>query len=152
MFKNEIPTEPEEVGPIAPEEFRFALEVGVAAGSFQMPMESPSKYHFAIKDEDGAVDEYQFTDTPMNRFGMAVKEHFGADRLKMASFMLRWFAFHKVVELPACAPYIRETAEGRSIHSSVMDTAAQHPLNREWEFDETTFFKRVAELYAIDPN
>ena len=66
--------------------------------------------------------------------------------------MLRWFAFHKVQDRPECGPYMRDSPEGRMLHTSVVDGAAAHPLNGSWEFETESFFQRVAELSALDPD
>ena len=149
-----MPTSPTDVVEIAPEEFAFAMQVGDAAGAYRMPMESPSRLGVSIEMSPGDIQRIQLTDHPMNRFGMAVREHFGDDKRKMASFLMRWFALMKVMALPECQRYIRDE-EGTSaclVHSAVFDAAAQMPLNEEWHFDTPAFFAKVGELYALDPD
>ena len=150
--QNEMPSSPSEVISISAEDFAFAMQLGDAAFAFKMPMESPSKFGFNVELEKGTVQRFQLTDHPLNRFGIAVRNHFRDDRVKAASFMLRWWAFRKMLDSDRCKPYIRTEADARYVHSSVFDIAASQQLNEDWNFDEDAFFGRVAELYALDPD
>jgi hypothetical protein len=150
--QNEAPSSPSEVFSISAEDFAFAMQLGDAAFAFKMPMERPSKFGFNGELEKGTVQRFQLADHRLNRFGIAVRNHFGDDRVKAASFMHRWWAFRKMLESDCCKPYIRTEAEARDVHSSVFDVAASQQLNEDWNFDDGAFFGRVAELYALDPD
>jgi len=151
---DEIPKRPADVLPMSSEQFMFAVQVGNAAGAYRMPMESPAGFGISLEMEDGITQRFRLNDVPENRFGIALKQHFGNDRLALASFMLRWFALVRILKCDECQTYIRPDSDSgaRLIHSSVFDVAATQPLNESWEFDRDTFFTPVAELSAIDPN
>jgi len=149
-----IPRTPADVVQFVGDDFLFAAQLGNAAWSFRMPMDSPAKFGFTIGREDGSSERFQLADNPLNRFGLAVREHFSGDPAKTMSFLMRWFALMRIIRLEECQKYIRPEPDdsSRLIHSSVFDVAATQPLNQEWEFDSGEFFDRVAELYAKDPN
>src|SRR5271157_6607861 len=62
--------------PIDPEEFKFCLLLGDAAGRQKMPMKSPAECTITIGDDDGSSQTYRFADLPMTRAMMAITQHF----------------------------------------------------------------------------
>lgn len=152
MDQNRI-IRPNDAVPVSVDDFLFAMQVGMAAGSFRMPMVSPTEYGFTIETADDQSHRLQLADHPLNRFGLAVREHFAGDHALFKSFMWRWFALLNVLELQDCKPYIQRepNASFKLIHSSVLTVAATEPLQDDGEFDHQQFFARVAEAYAADP-
>jgi hypothetical protein len=86
-----------------------------------MPLESPAQFGVALEAQDGTIERFRFTDGPENRFGLALKQHFGGDPPVFVSFMLRWFALQRVLRSAECQVYVRPVANERAklIHSSV---------------------------------
>lgn len=143
---------PGEVPALTSEAFQFAMQVGQAAGAMRMPMDSPSHYGLTLDDGESST-RVQFTDTPTNRFTLAVRNHFGADRALFMAFMLRWFALGRLLKHPQMALYVKDAQDGEAlIHTCLFEAAATEPLTDDYEFDETHFFGRLAELYAQDPD
>ncbi len=150
----QIPQTPEDVVQFSGDQFMFAVQLGNAAGGYRMPLESPAKFGISLATEDGRIERFQFTDGPENRFGLALKQHFGGNPRIFGSLMLRWFALQRILRSAECQLYIRPVPNGAAklVHSSVFEVAGSQQLNASWEFDDQPFFARVAEIYALDPN
>lgn len=67
---------PEMTAPVDPQEFKFCCALMNAGYSGQMPTDSPSKQSVDIE----GVGVVSFTDIPMNRAMLAVKDHFRETR------------------------------------------------------------------------
>lgn len=76
--------------PVDPEELQFALQLGSAAETYQMPIENPETKGIDLFDEEsGEIQQIRFKDNPMNRFGGAIVKEFGQDESKFYSIMNR---------------------------------------------------------------
>ena len=60
------------------------------------PMESPTKQRLNIKMDDGTVQRLAFTDIPVNRAAMAIRNHFAPDMETARAAMMRWMAFIRI--------------------------------------------------------
>jgi hypothetical protein len=60
---------------VNPQEFRFCLELGNAAGSQKMPMVSPENKLINFREENGDVTRTVIKDTPLARAMIAISDH-----------------------------------------------------------------------------
>lgn len=121
------------------EDFARAVQVGSAASVSRAPIKKTAKLVAAPR-----------ADHPMNRFAVAVQEHFGNDRQKFTSFWLRWTALAKILNHPAAAPYTQSPGGGaQSIHASVFETAATAPLDKTWGFEPNSFYEEVGKRFKV---
>jgi hypothetical protein len=134
------PRTPADVITFSGQSFARAVQVGSAASVSRAPVKTSTKLGGAPR-----------ADHPMNRFAVAVQEHFGDDRSKFTSFWLRWTALAKILNHPSAAPYTQSPAGtgAQSIHASVFDTAATMPLNEMWEFEPDSFYAEVAKRFKV---
>jgi hypothetical protein len=134
-----MPRRPADVITLTGDAFARAVQVGTAASQSRAPMKKSAAIIASAKP-----------DHPMNRFAVAVQDHFG-DRATFTAFWLRWAALTKILNDPAAAPYTQTTAGGgaQAIHASVFDTAATMPLNDAWEFEAQAFYAEVKRRHAL---
>jgi hypothetical protein len=120
-------SEPEHLVWLTPEEFAFAMKVGIAAGDGTMPSETPTKMKFGIESSNGDRQLYHFGDTTTNRALFAIRDQFD-DPKKKHSAVVRFFRFGTAVEQPSIAAWVRQTDNGYEVHQAVMDEIAAEPL------------------------
>jgi hypothetical protein len=130
--------------PVDPEDFAFALRLGVAAASYQMPMERPANFHFRLKTNDEDVQSFRLADIPMNRSGLAIREHCAEDSEKFKAIMMRQFALMRILRANRMKPWVREEGGERSIHPAVVEAAAVMPLDSDGAFQVQPFIERVS--------
>lgn len=82
----------ENAKPVAPEELLFALQLGQAAATHNMPTPSPSAKPIMLEDIDGSVSAIRFADSPQNRALLAVNKHYHDDKAKAFSIQVRIWA------------------------------------------------------------
>lgn len=146
-----FPRSPEELVPIEPADFTFALQMASAAAALRMPMKSPSSYRLALEAEDGSVQRYRFSDTPTARAGFAVKEHFEGNPSLYVSTMMRIEALQTLRRHPEMQKWTKPVPGEEAaifMHQAVFEAAATTPLNESMMFDPDTFFRRVGEIAA----
>ncbi len=143
---------PELTPRVDPEQFAFALQLGSAASTYRMPMESPSKMGVGLEMPDGTVQQIRFTDVPLNRLALAIREHFGPDRKTFASVMTRFFALQRLWKNNRMKKWVRKV-EGepgaREVNEAVFTAAATLAVNAQGRFDENLFFKKVEEIAKV---
>jgi hypothetical protein len=138
------------VNPVTREELGFAVAVGGAAASYKMPTPSPTKFGLALTENDGTVMNIRFTDIPLNRGMLAIREHCGGDPSKFFSLAFRLFALGSILRRKEIAPWIRRNVSPGvdEVHPAVIEAAATLPLNSRGHFDARTFFQKVKEVAA----
>jgi hypothetical protein len=144
---------PEKTKPVDPEHFGFAMQLASAASSYRMPMESPAKQKIMLEMPDGKLQEIRFTDIPMNRAAMAIRDHFAPDMEAARSAMMRWMALVRLASHPSMRKWERRSGENQEwieIHNAVFDAAALLPLNKNGDFNVKAFFKKVEEIASGD--
>ena len=142
---------PENIKPVDPEQFGFAMQLGSAAASYRMPMESPTKQGLNIEMSDGTVQRLAFTDIPMNRAAMAIRDHFAPDMETARAAMMRWMALIRISSSEKMTRWRRRPADDSDnieIYAAVFDAAATVPLTDTGDFDEELFFRKVEEIAA----
>ena len=144
-----FPHGPDQLEPLDAERFASAAESALAAHALKVPMESPISRHFAIELEDGAAEDYRFSDTQVHRAAFAMRNHFASNNRQFLSAILRFAALLGIHDAPEMAHWIKAHAETGDhkvrIHPAVFAAAATLPLNADYEFDRELFFAHVAE-------
>ena len=140
----------EKVKPVDPREFTFALQVGSAAFSGRLPMESPIHREFLVEDEEGELKRIVLEDTRLNRAALAIQEQFAPDFEKFQSVMMRYFALLRLTRLEEMAKWQQQAGDDGSVavHPAVLVVAATIPLARDGAFDAAEFFSKVEEVAA----
>src|ERR1700744_3463135 len=83
------PNYAERMKPVDRDRFKFALDVFGAAADLKGPAPNPEQYAVNIRDDDGSVTEFRFTDRPENRGLLAVNREFkGAPDLESMCFRI----------------------------------------------------------------
>jgi hypothetical protein len=132
--------------PVDPEQFGFAIQIASAAHAFRMPMESPSTQGVNIEMGDGEIKRLVFTDIPINRAFMAMRDHFAPDFDTFQRVGLRFFALHKIWNSKNMEKWTKKDKDDPSvvlINEAVFRAGATCPLNEKGEFEETSFFMAV---------
>jgi hypothetical protein len=136
-----------EAPPVDPQEFMFVLRLIAAASTYKMPMASPTRYGFALKTDDGEVHQYQLTEDPLNRAGLAVREHCGQDSAKFHALMKRYLAWADIRADERLSRWIRQHPDGTYVHDAILHAAATVPLVG-LRFDIKALSRRADELVA----
>lgn len=139
---------PGTIPPVDPTQFTFALRLASAAGSYRMPMDSPSKAGLEVETPDGVMS-IGFTDVPLNRMAFAIREHCGTDQKLFLSVMWRWFALMGVSDSPRMKKWVQTVPDDpgtQEVNEALFTAAATMPLNAKGGFDRKTFFDRVDEI------
>jgi hypothetical protein len=84
--------------------------------------------------EKGKVEQIGFTDIPMNRGMIALKERYGDDTDKFFSITMRIFAMIHIMHDPKMNKYMRESGEYTEFHPAVLDAAAVVMLDKDGNF------------------
>ncbi|HWY70889.1 MAG TPA: hypothetical protein VNX88_19630 [Terriglobales bacterium] len=132
----------ENANPVAAEELLFALQLGQAAATHNMPTPSPSAKPIMLGDTDGSVTEIRFADSPQNRALLAVNKHYHDDKAKAFSIQIRIWAIAEILHHPK----MQEWCKGEEIHAAIVVAAAELPINRHGKFAVKPFLKRVKEI------
>jgi hypothetical protein len=144
--------QPEQSLPFDPLEFRLTLMFAMEAGRKPSAGFRPTELKLRLKEEDGTSKTLQFTDIPINRFGVAVLQRYGKRTKKYSSFMFRVFALMDLIHSDALRPYYYRPAqregEPSELHDAVLDVAASHPLTTEGGFERGSFLEALAKASA----
>lgn len=150
-----LPVTPQEpfpqTGPVDPEEFMFAMQLGCAAYSGQMPTRNPRTYGLNFAEEDGTIQRIAFTDIPLNRAALAIGNHCASDKKKFVAIMLRYFAFLDLWKREDMKAWVKDEPDGKHIllHGAVLEAAATMPINpKSLRFNPKLFFQRVRDIAA----
>jgi hypothetical protein len=137
-----------------PEEFKFGLDLWIAAASQKMPMDNPADHSVTIE----GFGTVRFTDNPMNRATLAIAGHYKSMNLsdeerfaRSASFNFRIEALKKVIQHRRAAPWIREDEALIHIPDAVLCAAARGELRAvkdEVEFEPQGFWDFVEQIAA----
>lgn len=136
----------EEAQPFDPDEFNTALNWYQNAYMHQAHVSNPENYKVNIDYGNGKVDQIGFTDIPMNRGMIALKERYGHDTLKFFSITMRIWAMFHIMHDPNMKKYIRHGEEYDEFHPAVLDAAALVMLDKDGNFPVDVFFSKVEEL------
>lgn len=106
----------------------------------------PSDHHILIDLEDGTgIKELRFTDVPMNRAALAVKEHLANSAL-FTNTMARIFALREIMDDKRIKPWVKDDPKDPGvalIHPAIIRVAAKMPMNEKGSFWPTKFFKAL---------
>lgn len=146
----------EEIGPVETEEFVFAVQKGIAAARYRVPMRGPGTRRFRVADEEGGPDATSsFADTSMNRFMFAVLDEYPRHSPIAKAIVVRFHALNALGakgHLDDWAPSSEVEPGAASLHPALLHAAAVAPLNSEGEFDPGPFLDRVAVIAATLPS
>jgi len=78
--------------------------------------------------DDGDIHQIRLTEDPLNRAGLAVREHCGRDSAKFQAFMKRYFAWVDIRDDARLARWVRTEPDGSYIHDAILHAAATVPL------------------------
>jgi len=132
--------------PVAPEDFEFALRLGSAAATGQMPMKSPARRDVTFEMEPGGSRTIRFADTPFTRMWLAIRDHCGGDGNKFLAMFWRFDALLKVADTDQMKPWTRDSEDGWLLHPAMIEAAAVMPLDSTGDFEPAQFAERVAEI------
>lgn len=145
--KRDKPLPPfEEMPPIDPDVFIVAVNFAMNAASGNAITDDPTKAGINLVEENGSVSELRFTDIPMNRAMLALKERFAGDSAMFSSAATRMFALGKVLEDPRLSKWIKHGDDSDEVHEAVIETAATIRLDANGEFPLDKFILQVEEL------
>jgi hypothetical protein len=137
-----------DIGPVAPEELAFAINLTYAATSYKMPMRSPANRGFRLEDE-GDTTEFQFTDAPFNRCLFALAEHASGDTQQFYRVSFRIFALSHIMRGKEVRRRL-ERSGSESFLNAIIEVASSFPLSRGIRFKEGPFLERVDETARAD--
>lgn len=132
------------ISPVAPDEFKFAFAVGMAAAAKKGPYRNPALYGLNIQDDEtGQVTRYSPTDNGFSRAALAIKEQFD-DSEKCFSIMMRTSGLMDLIDDERMKPYIRATTDGEmEIREEVLEVAAEAKFSSRHGFDSARFFRKL---------
>jgi hypothetical protein len=136
----------EDAQPFDPAEFNTALDWYENAALKKAQVDNPEKFGAIFDFGNGKVEEIRFTDIPMNRGMIALKERYGDDQDKFFSIVLRIQSLFKIYQDGVVEKYIRRKGEIVEIHPAVVDAAASVKLNDQGWFPVDKFLETVDEL------
>lgn len=122
---------------VDPSKLKFCLLAGGSASEGRDP-----KFKFDPGPINIDGDTFRLTNTPLNRFGWAVKQHCGSAGEFMA-MMSRLFAVFELAKDPEAPPeFVRDAPHGKEICDSAIELAAVFPLKGA-AFDRTRFYEKL---------
>lgn len=137
----------EEFPPLDVQEFILCVELAVAAAEQKLaPLTPPPAFGVNLEDEDGRVSQIRFTDHPMNRKAIAIKEHCGADREKCRNVITRYFALESLIPVLTQQGHIKDGDGELFVQEAVFHAAATEPIVDAIRFVEDEFLARVRHL------
>ncbi len=146
--------------PIDPDEFKFCLLLGDAAGRNKMPMESPAERTITLEDTDGSTTTYRIADLPITRFMMAITQHYRGLGLPDDERFSRVMSVHNRIDAmidvlrhpggkawvqDVCDECSRESGE-TGIHDAVLQIAASAELPPSGKFNPRNFYHLVEQI------
>jgi hypothetical protein len=136
--------EPHEALVFDPQEFLNTFNFAMHAMIRKNDANKPSKWGFTSEEEDGSLVRYQFSDTPMNRATMTVRDIYEGDQF--ISYMHRLKALLDIVEDEGIAKWRKRVEGGYDIDDAVVMAAAIVPLTEEGDFPRDRFFQEIERI------
>lgn len=131
--------------PVEPDELLYALKVGNAAASTQMPLACrPGQGLTLVDEKTGNVQTIHFSDSAVNRFGVAIAREFDNKGSKFFSLMTRIGALMRLLEDDRARPYVKMQGQFTKIRNSMIETMASFPISPEGWLDVDRFFEQLA--------
>lgn len=136
---------PQDAVEFDPAEFAGVFEIAIRSG------ETPQSGDLGDLDVELAVDDglpVRLSDTPFNRAGIALKQHYSEDETRFLSALFRFRALMDLITNNALGPWIRSSIrrEGSNrIHPAVLDVASHLRLSRNGKFPVNKFLESVEE-------
>lgn len=134
---------PENAVEFEPVEFADIFGIALRSGEVPQPDES-GDLGVELMDNDGLP--IKLSDTPFNRAGIALKQHYREDEERFLSALFRFRALMELITKDALGPWMRSSIrrEGSSrIHPAVLDVASQMRLSRNGKFPVNKFLEAV---------
>lgn len=129
---------------VAPDEFKYAMGVCMAAASMKGPYRNPENYSMGLHDEaTGEVLDIRLVDNPMARGALAVRAQFD-DSEKCVAIMLRISGVMDLIKDKRMQPYVRGDGDPLEIREEVLDVAAAEEMSAESGFDRELFFRNLS--------
>lgn len=141
------------VPPVAFDQLVFAYGVAGAAATGATPQSGVGGMGINIAEDDGAVSRIELTDIPVNRAAIAVRNQFPDGTFQ--PIMMRLWALGEIMRWPEAAAYRRPAPDNpnqEEISEALFKVAATMPLNPKGNFNRKTYYKRVAEEFAKNPD
>ena len=139
----------EDAQPFDPAEFNTALSWYENAALKKAKVDNPQDYGATFDFGNGKIERIAFTDIPLNRGMIALKERYGDDQDKFFSIVLRIQSLFKLYQDKNVEKYLRRNGEIVEIHPAVIDAAATVKLNDQGWFPVDKFIETVDELIHI---
>ncbi|SDP40105.1 hypothetical protein SAMN04488061_2861 [Filomicrobium insigne] len=136
------------IPPVAPDEFKFAFMVAMAASAKKGPYVNPSNYGVNFRNDDtGEIVRYSPTDNALSRAALAVREQF-EDSPKCASIMMRIHGMMDLIDDDRMKPYVRSGVNApMEVRQEVLEVAAECEMSAVRGFDTHRFFSEVGQRF-----
>lgn len=132
--------------PFDPDEFNTALNWYQNTAIKKAQITNPEEFGVNINMGNGKVEHISFTDIPMNRGMIALKERYGHDTDKFFSIAMRIFALIHIMHDDHLKKYQRIGEDFTEVHPAVTDAAALVMLGEDGFFPVELFISQVEEL------
>lgn len=143
-------TPPHLLGPMDRDYFAYAFELANSAGNLTMPVENPEQCDVTLVDEESdELTLVQFTDHPINRAMLALKNNCEGDSEKFYNLSMRFFAMFPVMRSEEVKKWMTQDKDRPDcilLHPAVVYAGAEVALDKEGEFNIEEFFERVARI------
>jgi len=141
------------VTPVSIDDLIAAYALAEAAAEGRDPGASVVGEGFFLAAGNGEAAWHQLSDDPLNRAMLALRRHFPKGMMHV--LMARLTALGEMTECRDADPYISADpgAAGQfGMSRAMFAVAADMPLIVDLSFDRETFFQRVAQVYADNPD
>jgi hypothetical protein len=140
-------TDPSKITALDPDEFLAAHQYAGMVMENELLEEVPGIGKPFIRTPDGEL--LGFSKEPTNLFAMAVLRHFRVrgEPEKFQIFMHRFSALLRLLNHDQMKQYQRRGNDGsEELNGAVFEVVATQKLNKNWEFDAESFFRKVREV------
>jgi hypothetical protein len=133
---------PNECIPISSDDFAFAFEIAMKGVGKEILIRDPTSMGLTILDDEaGQSTEIRFTDMPMTRALIALKEHFGDNPDIYQSMVWRIFGLLRILRDPDLSYWMKpdpDDSDALLVHKALLDAAAILRLSEEGQFQKET--------------
>lgn len=142
--------------PVPVDTFLFYFDLAINAAEFKTPTTNPVKYGFTLIENDGSEQSYNFTDNPINRMVVAIKENMTEEEIQdlFPSVIARIFSLQALMGHKDLSSWIRSSQDNPDtvlVHPAVLAAAASAPIE-EMSFNLEKFLRLIAEISAQMPD
>ena len=126
-----------------PDEFATAFIFANNAASNNATVTNPSDLGINLDLGNGQVKGIQFSDIPMNRMMVALKERYGHEPTKFYSACFRTWSLINIAHRPELSEWVIRHEDGAEMHDVMVEAAAVTKLDQHGEFPLNEFMESV---------